>query len=90
MSISLRLNEVDTNIIKSYASMRGLSVSELIRRIVMEHIEEEFDLKEYEKAYAEYKKDPVTYTLDEVIEELDLAWVIPFFLLKEPKSNYQN
>ena len=73
MFISLRLNEVDTNIIKSYASMRGLSVSELIRRIVMEHIEEEFDLKEYEKAYAEYKKDPVTYTLDEVIEELDLA-----------------
>ncbi len=73
MSISLRLNEVDTNIIKSYASMRGLSISELIRRIVMEHIEEEFDLKEYEKAYAEYKKDPVTYTLDEVIEELDLA-----------------
>lgn len=73
MSISLRLNEVDTNIIKSYASMCGLSVSELIRRIVMEHIEEEFDLKEYEKAYAEYKKDPVTYTLDEVIEELDLA-----------------
>lgn len=53
MSISLRLNEVDTNIIKSYASMRGLSVSELIRRIVMEHIEEEFDLKECEKAYAE-------------------------------------
>ena len=73
MSISLILNEVDTNIIKSYASLRGLSVSELIRRIVMEHIEEEFDLKEYEKAYAEYKKDPVTYTLDEVIEELDLA-----------------
>lgn len=73
MSISLRLNEVDTNIIKSYASMRGLSVSELIRRIVMEHIEEEFDLKEYEKAYAEYKKAPVTYTLDEVVEELDLA-----------------
>ena len=53
--------------------MRGMTVSELVRRIVMDHIEEEFDLKEYEKAYAEYKKDPVTYTLDEVIEDLDLA-----------------
>ena len=73
MSISLRLNDVDTDIIKSYASMRGMTVSELVRRIVMDHIEEEFDLKEYEKAYAEYKKNPVTYTLDEVIEELDLA-----------------
>ena len=73
MSISLRLNDVDTDIIKSYASMRGMTVSELVRRIVMDHIEEEFDLKEYEKAYAEYKKNPVTYTLDEVIEELDLT-----------------
>lgn len=73
MSISLRLNDVDTDIIKSYASMRGMTVSELVRRIVMDHIEEEFDLKEYEKAYAEYKKDLVTYTLDEVIEDLDLA-----------------
>ncbi len=50
MSISLRLNDVDTDIIKSYASMRGMTVSELVRRIVMDHIEEEFDLKEYEKA----------------------------------------
>lgn len=73
MSISLRLNDVDTDIIKSYASMRGMTVSELIRRIVMDHIEEEFDLKEYEKVYAEYKKDPITYTLDDVIKDLDLA-----------------
>ncbi len=53
--------------------MRGMTVSELIRRIVMEHIEEKFDLKDYEKAHAEYDKDPETFTLDDVIKELDLA-----------------
>lgn len=73
MSISIRLNKVDTDLIKSYASMRGMTVSELVRKIVLDHIEEEFGLKEYEKAYAEYRNNPVTYTLDEVVKDLDLA-----------------
>ena len=34
MSISIRLNKVDTDLIKSYASMRGMTVSELVRKIV--------------------------------------------------------
>ena len=73
MSISIRLNKVDTDLIKSYASTRGMTLSELVRKIVMDHIEEEFGLKEYEKAYAEYRNNPVTYTLDEVVKDLDLA-----------------
>lgn len=73
MTISFRLNETEADMIKAYAKMQGMTVSELIRRIVMEHIEEKSDLQEYEKAHAEYKKDPETLTLDDVIEELDLA-----------------
>ncbi len=73
MAIYLRLNDKDTYIEKAYASMHGMTVSQLIRSIVMEHIENEFDLEEFEKAYAEYKKDPQTYSLDEVVKELKLA-----------------
>lgn len=72
MTISLRLNERDTELIKSYAALQNVSVSELIRRIVLERIEDEYDLKEYEKALAEYKANPVTYSLDEVERELGL------------------
>ena len=72
MTISLRLNEQDTELIKSYAALQNVSVSELIRRIVLEHIEDEYDLKEYEKALVEYKANPVTYSLDEVEKELGL------------------
>ena len=72
MTISLRLNEQDTELIKSYAALQNVSVSELIRRIVLEHIEDEYDLKEYEKALVEYKANPVTYSLDEVERELGL------------------
>lgn len=73
MTISLRLNNADSELVKAYAEMQGISVSELLRRSVMERIEDEFDLKAYEEAMAEYRKNPVTYSLDEVIEELDLA-----------------
>ena len=73
MIISLRLNTADSELVKAYAEMNGISVSELLRRSVMERIEDEFDLKAYEEAMAEYRKNPVTYSLEEVIEELDLA-----------------
>ena len=72
MTISLRLNDADTMLIKKYAEMNGMSVSDLVRQSVIERIENEFDLSAYEKALAEYRADPVTYTLDEVEKELGL------------------
>ena len=72
MTVSLRLNEDDTNLIKSYAKMKGLTISELFRKSVLEKIEDELDLKTYEKAMEEYKDTPVTYSLEEVAKELDL------------------
>ncbi len=72
MTISLRLSEEDTLLIKKYAEINSLSVSELIRQSVMEKIENEYDLEMFSKALAEYKKNPVTYSLDEVERELGL------------------
>lgn len=65
MTISLRLNDEDTTLIKKYAEMNNLSVSELIRQSVMERIENEHDLKLFNQAISEYKDNPVTYSLDE-------------------------
>ena len=72
MTLSLRLSDEDATLIRRYADMNGLTVSELVRRSVIERIEDEFDLKLYEKAMADFKADPVTYTLDEVESELGL------------------
>lgn len=74
MTISVRLNDRDTELFKKYAEIFGLSVSEMVRQAVMEKIEDEFDLQCYYKAMEEYKKNPVTYTHEEVakmLEELD-------------------
>lgn len=72
MTISLRLSDEDTQLIKTYADMNGITVSELIRRSVLERIEDEFDLKAYNAAMEEYRKNPVTYTHEEVAKMLDL------------------
>ena len=72
MTVSLRLDEDDTNLIKFYTKMKGLTISELFRKSVLEKIEDELDLKAYEKAMEEYKDTPVTYSLEEVVKELDL------------------
>lgn len=73
MTISLRLSEEDTMLIKKYAELNRISVSDLIRQSVMERIETEYDLEMFENAVLEYKRNPVTYSLDDVERELGLS-----------------
>ena len=42
-------------LIKKYAEMHNISVSELVRQSVFDRIEEEYDLKAYDNALAEYQ-----------------------------------
>ena len=71
-TISLRLEDTDAQLIKEYASMKRLTVSELIRQTVMDRIEEEFDLHAYRKAVEAFRNDPATYTHEEVGEMLEV------------------
>lgn len=72
MTISLRLSEQDAKLIKDYAKLNNISISDLFRQTVIERIEDEIDLEAYNKAYEEYLKDPKTYTLEEIKKELGL------------------
>ena len=71
MSISIRLSDEESKIIKAYAVVNNISLSDLIRTSVLEKIEDEYDLKCYNKAIKEYENNPVTYTLEEVKKELN-------------------
>lgn len=66
MTISVRLSERDTELIKAYAEMNNISLSDLIRNAVLEKIEDEYDLETYKKAMEDYKKNSKTYTLEDV------------------------
>lgn len=72
MTISIRLNEEDTKLIKDYAKINKISISELFRKTVIEKIEDENDLTAYNKAYAAFKKNSKTYTLDEVEKKMEI------------------
>lgn len=72
MTISLRLNDKESDLFRRYADMYGLTVSELIRQSVLARIEDEFDLQAYEEALAAYRENPVTYTHEEVMKLLEL------------------
>ncbi len=72
MTISLRLSQEDSMLIKKYAEMNKMSVSDLIRQSVIEKIEDEYDLEMFSKAIEEFKNDPETFTLDEAEKELGL------------------
>ena len=72
MVVSIRLSEQETSLIKDYAKLYNTSVSDIIRRSILERIEDELDMRAYEKAKAEYLADPVTYSLDEVAKELSI------------------
>lgn len=72
MTISVRLNDKDTELIKAYADVNNISLSDLIRNAVIEKIEDEYDLECYNKAMEEYGKNPKTYSMDEMKEELGM------------------
>ncbi|MDR3292539.1 MAG: DUF6290 family protein [Clostridiales bacterium] len=72
MSISLRISDDEYNVIRGYAELHGVTISEVVRLAVMEKIEDEFDIKLYEKAAKEHAASGKTYTHDEVKKELGL------------------
>ena len=72
MTISLRLSDEDARLIKQDAEFKKLSGSELIRQVMIERIEEEFDLKAYESAAKEYRENPETFSHEEVRKMLEL------------------
>ena len=72
MTISVRLSDKDTDLIKAYAKLNNISISDLVRNAILEKIEDEYDLKCYYEAMEEYKKNPKTYTAEEVKRMMEL------------------
>lgn len=70
--VSVRTNEEETLLFKSYAKLHGISISEAYKRALMEKIEDEFDAQEMETALERYHKNPKTYSFEEVLKAYDL------------------
>ncbi|MBP2014716.1 type II toxin-antitoxin system RelB family antitoxin [Anaerococcus degeneri] len=69
--VSLRLNEEENNLFKSYSKHTGKSLSELFKTALASQIEDELDYETGLKALEDFEKNPVTYSIDDLILELE-------------------
>lgn len=72
MSISIRVNKKESELIKKYAELNDKTVSEVMRHAILEKIEDEFDIFIYEKALKEYELNPKCYSIEEAKKILDI------------------
>lgn len=73
MSFSIRLSEEERALAESYAEMHSISLGEAFKKALFEKIEDEYDLRVAEEAYAEYKRDGrKSKPINELWKELDL------------------
>lgn len=57
-TISLRLNEKENSLIRSYAEIKGMSVSEFLRESALKQIRDELDVYTFNEAYELHMKKP--------------------------------
>jgi predicted transcriptional regulator len=73
-TITLRVSDEEKDVMSNFAKFNGTTLSNAIKQIFFERLEDEYDLKAieaYEKEKAAGKV--VTFSLDEVISELGLS-----------------
>ena len=71
--ISIRFNEEEEEIVKNYVKSKGTNLSQYIKNIIFEKIEEEYDLKlvqEYLKAKSEDTLNLIPF--EEAVKEWDI------------------
>lgn len=73
MTVSISMSDEEYKFISEYAAHKNISTSDFIVSSVLEKIEDEEDLKLYEKAKKEFDADPVTYSHKEVKDILGLT-----------------
>ena len=73
MSVAIHLKTHEAKLFKKYAARRGMTLSDFAAASMRERIEDELDRQTYEEAMADFRANPVTYTLEDVEKELGLS-----------------
>lgn len=69
-TMTLRINDQDSELIKKYIQLHGLTISEFARQSMLEKIEDEYDLQILRQAMAE--DDGVRVSHEELMKEFGL------------------
>ena len=69
---SIRMSDDEKFILEQYALAVNKSISEVLRESFFEKLENEYDIKDADEAYAIFLKNPKTESLDAVMKEYGL------------------
>lgn len=66
VTMTIRMDENEKKLINDYAKTYGTTVSDFMRHCALERIEDELDLQTWKEAKAEFEKDPVMISSEEI------------------------
>lgn len=69
---SIRFSKEEEKAINEYADFTNKSFSDVVKSAILEKLEDEYDIRIADKAYEDYERDLITYTHEEVLNELGL------------------
>lgn len=72
MSFSIRLNDEEEKLFKSYARFHGCSLWEALKSALLEKIEDEYDITLAKQVHNEYLNNPETISHEDLMKELGL------------------
>lgn len=70
-TVTVRLNKEEEELFYTYSEFSGEKLSTLLKNSLIREIEDAYDYKKGIEALEEFEKDPVTYSIDDVIKELE-------------------
>jgi len=74
MTFEINFDEKEGKLVEDYMKVRNMNISEVARQAILEMIfDDDADLAAFNQAMEEYKKDPTTYTHEQVKKMLGLA-----------------
>lgn len=71
-TVSLRLTKKENTLIRNFAEIKGISVSEFLRESALDEIRNQLDLLTFDEAFQKYLEQPEFLSAKELKEKLGL------------------
>ena len=70
--VTLTFNDGAIELMKGFAAKKGISLSEYVKQAALDRLEDDKDIRDADAAYAEYLKNPVTISHEQLKQEFGL------------------
>ena len=72
VEVTLTFHEKAIELMKEFAAKKGITFTEYCKQAVLDRLEDDEDIRDADAAYAEYLKNPVTISHEQLKRELGL------------------